>query len=56
MTLSNGGCKRTFEGDGIFLDRVDRRLRDPGLAVLQDWGDVDFLPVDGRLKDFGSVL
>lgn len=52
VTLANGGSKRTLEGDLVLLDVLDRGIRNGGLAILDDRGDVDGLPGDGGLHMF----
>src|SRR5699024_6562447 len=42
-----------LEGNLVLLDVLNRVIRDSRLAVLQDGGDVDRLPSDGRLSGGG---
>lgn len=41
--------ERALERDEVALDTVDSLVRDCGLAVLEDRGNVDGLPLDGGL-------
>jgi hypothetical protein len=42
--------KRTLESDIVLLHTFDGVLGNSGLSVLQDWSDVDGLPLDGGLQ------
>ena len=42
---------RTLQRDGVLLDGLDGRVRNNGLAILQDRRDADFLPLNGNLPD-----
>ena len=64
MTLSNRGSQGTLEGDRVLSDRVDGLVRNGGLALDEDRGDVYFFPFDrgfgggedgsDRVGDFGT--
>lgn len=41
--------ERALERDKVALDTVDSVIRDSGLAILEDRGDVDGLPLDRGL-------
>ena len=51
VTLSDRGGQGTFESDRVLSDRVDGFVRDGGLALDEDRGDVYFFPFD---RGFGS--
>lgn len=48
--------KGTLKSDKVLLNAVDSRIRDGGLAVFQDWGDIDGLPFDRDLTSVRSAL
>lgn len=39
----------TLEGDKVLLDRINGGVRDGGLAVLDDGGNITELPLNGDL-------
>jgi len=49
MSLANGGGQRTLEGDIVAVDRGNCLVWNDCLAVLELWGDIDGLPLDGDL-------
>lgn len=56
VALADGRGERALEGDLVALDALNRRVRDGGLAVLEDRRDIDRLPRDGRLGRGEDVL
>lgn len=53
VTLTNGSGERALEGNEVLLDRVDSVLRDGGLTVDKNRGNIDRFPLNGDLC--GSV-
>ena len=49
MALSDRGGQRSLESDSVLLDGVKSLIGDGDLAVLENGGDADGLPLDGDL-------
>jgi len=42
--------RRTLEGDGVLLDRLNGCIGNDGLTALEDGRDADLLPLNGDLE------
>lgn len=49
VTLSDWGGQWTLQGDQVLLDRLNGGIWNGGLSVLEDWSDIDGLPLDWGL-------
>lgn len=56
MTFADGCGQRTLEGNVVSCDGVDRLVWNGGLAVLQDWGNIDWFPLDGDVRGAVDVF
>jgi len=56
VALANGSSERTLEGNLVLLDVLNGSIRDSGLAVLDNGGDIDRLPSNGGLGGGEDVL
>jgi hypothetical protein len=54
VSLSDGGGERSLEGDSVLLDGSNGIVGDLGLAVDEDGGNLDLLPLDGSLQHQGD--
>ena len=48
--------KRTLEGDGVLLDRLNSSVGNDGLTALKDGCHADLLPLNGNLAGDKHML
>jgi hypothetical protein len=56
VTFTDWGGQWTLQGNQVLVDGVDSWLRQGGLTVNQQWGDVDWFPVNWDLSGSVDVL
>jgi hypothetical protein len=56
VALADGCSERTLESDVVALDALNGGVWDRGLAVLEDWGNIDGLPLDRGVGGGEDVL
>lgn len=56
VALSDRGGQGSLKSDGVLLDGVKSLIGNGGLAVLDDRGDADGLPLNGDLQKIDKSL